>query len=253
MIARVAASGARVEAIARRELAALFLSPVAYVVIALFLLVNGWVFHYTVTVSRPLPQQIEFVVREMYSWVPFWCLVLTPFITMRLVAEEKRSGSIESLMTTPATSLDVVLGKFLAGQGFFCVIWGTLLLHVGILAVLGDVDPGPVISVNLGLFALGAAMNSMGLWASSLTRNQIVAAIISFVANLFLLLTEMLRDLLPRTAEFEQFLDYVGVMNHFRNEFLRGVVDLRFLGFYAVWVALFLFLSVRAIETRRWR
>lgn len=243
----------RIEAIARREVASLFLSPVAYVVICLFLLLNGWIFYFDAQSLRSSPQQIEFVVKALYGKVPFWCLVLTPFITMRLVAEEKRSGTLEGLMTAPVTSAHVVLGKFIAAQTFFSLIWVTLLLHVTVLAVLGDVDPGPVIAVNIGTFALGAAMNALGLAASSLTRNQIVAAIVSFMGNLMLLLSDMLRDVLPRDPETERLLDYVGVMNHFQNEYLRGVVDLRFLGLYLAWTLLFLFLAVRSVEARRWR
>jgi len=241
-------------AIFRREMASYFLSPIAYVVICLFVLVNGVIFYLNCVAWRENPQQIDLVLRSLFGWVPFWSLVLSPILTMRLFAEEKRTGTIEALMTAPVTPAQVVAGKFLAAETFFFLIWLTLLLHVSILFVLGNPDPGPVIAVYLALLALGAAMNGLGLLASALTRNQIIAVVVAFVGNVFLLLIEMLRGLFPvDDADANRFFDFVGVFGHFQKEYYRGVVDLRFFALYLVTAALLLFATVRVLEARRWR
>jgi ABC-2 type transport system permease protein len=244
---------ANTAAIFRREMASYFLSPIAYVVICLFVLVNGWIFYYSSVVTRDNPQQIDVIVYGLFGWVPFWTLFLSPIITMRLLAEERRSGTLESLMTAPVTEAQVVAGKFLAAETFFLLIWATLLIHVGILWTLGKPDLGPVAAVFVGLVGLGAAMNGLGLLASALTRNQIIAVIVAFIGNLFLLLLEMLRQLFPKDPQADRFFDYVGIYSHFSREYYRGVVDLRFLGFYLCLAAVFLFFSVRALSQRRWR
>lgn len=240
-------------AIWKRELASYFLSPIAYVVIGLFLLVNGWIFHYQIEAFRQDPYQIDRVIRALFRWVPFWSMVLTPIITMRLIAEEKRSGTLESLMTAPVTAGQVVAGKFLAAETFFTLIWATLLLHVLILGVLGDPDLGPVAATYIGLVSLGALMNGLGLLASAFTRNQVIAVIVAFVANLSLALVDMLRQLFPDDPEADRFFDFAGVFNHFDNEYYRGVVDLRSIALYLAGAAVALFLATRVLWARRWR
>jgi ABC-2 type transport system permease protein len=242
-----------VAAIFRREMASYFLSPIAYVVICLFVFVNGWIFFYSARISQNEPQQIDLIIRSLFGWVPFWSLFLSPIITMRLFAEEKRSGTLESLMTAPVTPFQVVSGKFLAAETFFILIWATLLLHVTMVATLGNPDLGPVISVYLGLGALGMAMNGLGLLASAFTKNQINAVIVAFIGNLLLLLLEMLRQLFPNDPQADRFFDFVAITNHFQNEYYRGVVDLRFLALYLLLAGIFLFFTVRVLEVRRWR
>ncbi len=240
-------------AIFRREMASFFLSPIAYVVICLFLLANGWTFYFNANVYRDSPQQIDFIVRSIFNWVPFWSLLLAPIITMRLFAEEKRTGTLETLMTAPVTEFQVVAGKFLAAEVFYLLIWLTLLLHLLILEVLGNPDWGPVIAVYTATAALGALMLSLGLLASALTRNQIVAVIVSLVGSFLLLVVDMLRRLFPDDPDAERFFDFAGILGHFGNEYDRGVVDLRFIALYLIGAAVFLFFTVKVLEARKWR
>ncbi len=240
-------------AIFGREMASFFLSPIAYVVISLFLLANGWVFYFNANFFQESPQQIDFVIRALFNWVPFWTLLLAPVITMRLFAEEKRTGTLESLMTAPVTEFQVVAGKFLAAEAFYLLIWLTLLLHLVILEVLGNPDWGPVIAVYVATAALGALMLSLGLLASALTRNQIVAVIVSLVGSFLLLVADMVRRLFPDDSQADRFFDFVGILGHFGNEFDRGVVDLRFIALYLIGASVFLFFTVKVLEARKWR
>jgi ABC-2 type transport system permease protein len=242
-----------VAAIFRREMAAYFLSPIAYVVICLFLLVNGIIFYFRIDLFESDPLQITKVLASMFGWIPFWTLFLSPIITMRLFAEEKRAGTLETLLTAPVTSFEAVAGKFLAAQLFFLLIFATLVLHVLILVILGKPDLGPVLAVGIGLVGLGAALNALGILASAFTRNQIISVIIAFVSGLLLLSVGMLRRLFADEPQADSFFDFLSMITHFSNEYLRGVVDLRFLAFDGILTALFLFFAVRTLEARRWR
>jgi len=242
-----------VAAIFRREMASYFLSPIAYVAICLFVLVNGWLFYYNTDKYRDHPQQIDAVIGALYGGVPFWALFLAPIFTMRLLAEEKRTGTLEALMTVPVTSFQVVAGKFLAAEVFFILIWSTLLLHVLILGILGNPDLGPVIAVSIGLVSLGALMNSLGLFASALTRNQIVAVIVAFVGNLLLMSAGMGRRLFPGEPGVDRFFDFISIQTHFNDEYARGVLDLRYIGLDLALAGVFFLLAVRTLEARRWR
>ena len=246
-------TAAGVAAIFRREIASYFLSPVAYVVIGLFVLVNGWIFYYKALQYQGDPQQITAIVGAMFGLGPFWTLLLAPILTMRLIAEEKRTGTLETLMTAPVTSFQVAAGKYLAANVFFLLIWSTLLLHVLILSILGNPDFGPIIAIYVGLAGLGLLMNGVGLLASAMTRNQIIAVILAVVGNLLLLSFGMLRRLFPDEAGADRLFDFLGLHNHFVDEYNRGIIDLRFLALDILGAALFFGLAVRALEARRWR
>jgi ABC-2 type transport system permease protein len=131
-------------AIFTRELAAYFLSPIAWIVIFLFLLVNGITFSYFTSIYQGNPRQVTLIVESLFNFSIVWVLLLSPILTMRLFAEEKRSGSLELLMTAPVMEWQVVAGKFLAAQAFFCLVWASLLPLLIILEVLGALDWGPV-------------------------------------------------------------------------------------------------------------
>lgn len=240
-------------AIFQREMASFFLSPIAYVAICLFLLVNGWIFYQRAVSFSDDPQQLNAILGALFGGAPFWCLFLCPVITMRLIAEEKRAGTLETLMTTPVTPFQVVAGKFLAAEVTFVLIWSGLFLHVLILSVLGNPDPGPILAVSLGLLTLSALMNGLGLLASALTRNQIVAVTIAFAGNLLLMTVGMARLLFPEEAEAEQFFDLISIQSRFVNEYGRGVVDLRFIVLDILGAGGFLAFAVRALEARAWK
>jgi ABC-2 type transport system permease protein len=172
---------------------------------------------------------------------------------MRLLAEEKRTGTIEMLMTAPVRSWHVVAGKFLAAQAFYMLIWCSLLPLVGILAVRGNPDWGPILAIYFGLFALGLLTNALGLFASAGTRNQLVAAILALTGNLLFLLVGIVPRLLPEDPDVKRLFHYLSFTSHFQGEYSRGIIDLRYLFFYAGFALLFLYGSVRVVEARKWR
>jgi ABC-2 type transport system permease protein len=172
---------------------------------------------------------------------------------MRLFAEEKRTGTIEMLMTAPVTGWEVVLGKFLAAQVFYTLIWFSLLPLIAILAVRGNPDWGPIFAIYIGIFSLGLLTNALGLLASAGTRNQLVAAILALTGNLIFLLIAMGPNLLPEDPDVRRVFHYLSFTDHFRFEYSRGVVDLRYLYFYLSFAVLFLYSSVRVLEARKWR
>ncbi len=175
-------------AIFSREILSYFFSPTAYVVLFLFLATNGITFYVYTYSFRAQTRQIDLVVQYLFGFAPFWILLLLmpPILTMRLLSEEKRTGTLESLMTAPVTDTQVVLGKFFASQAFFFLIWSSLLIFVGILEYLGNPDWGPVFAFYIGLFCLGALFNAIGIFASATTRNQLIAAVVALSMNLFL-------------------------------------------------------------------
>ncbi len=240
-------------AVFRREMGSYFLSPMAYIVLFVFLLVNGALFCVFSYTSAGHPQQITVIIEDLFQFSIWLLPLLTPVLTMRLFAEEKRTGSLELLMTAPVREVEVVLGKYFAAQGFYAVVWLSLAPLLGILAVLGDPDWGPVIAVYFGLFSLGFLLNSIGVLASAGTRNQLVAAVVALSGNLFFLLLTMLGTFFQGDVEVRRLVQYVSFRWHFLLDYLRGVVDLRYLAFYLSFAALFLFFSVRVLEARKWR
>lgn len=238
-----------------RELASFFLSPTAYVVMFLFLATNGVTFYVYSILFRMQTRQIDLVVQYLFGFAPFWILLLLmpPILTMRLFAEERRTGTLETLMTTPVTDFQVVIGKFLAAQTFFGLIWSTLLLFVAVLEVLGSPDWGAVLAFYIGVLTLGSVFIAVGLFASVMTRNQLIAAIVALSLNLFLFFVQQCRGLFPNDPDAQRFFDFISFHHHFYNEFSRGVLDLRYPILYLSFTVLLLFLSVRLLESRRWR
>jgi ABC-2 type transport system permease protein len=238
-------------AIFLRELGGFFLSPVAYVVIFLFLVTNGAMFSNYALVPTPAPRQITGIVEALFGFDLIWVLFLSPLLTMRLFAEEKRSGTFEVLLTAPVTEWQVVLGKFLGAQAFYMLIWLGLAPLFAILAVLGKPDWGPIAAMYAGLFALGLLTNALGILASAVTRNQLVAAILALTGNLFFYLLYLGAFFFPAQPEARRVVQYLSFTSHFGGDFFQGVVDLRHVFFYASWALLFLFFSVRVVEARK--
>ncbi len=236
-----------------REFGAYFYSPMAYVVLFLFALTNGILFLYYCRYHAGQPQQITLIVESLFGLNLIWILPLSPLLTMRLFAEEKRTGSLEMLMTAPVREVEVVLGKFFAAQTFYMFVWLTMLPLLFILEVLGSPDWGPVIAVYIGLFSLGLLTNSIGLLTSAGTRNQLIAAILALTGNLLLTLVSMLYALFRHDPEVVRLIRYVSYTSHFSTDYTRGIVDLRYVFFYVSFAALFLLFSVRIVEARKWR
>ncbi len=233
--------------IARRELGTYFLSPIAYVVLTAFALMYGILF--SVVGVNPLIDPS--VSAESAFHLPVYLLLLAvPLLTMRLLSEEAKSGTIETLMTTPVTETEVVLGKFLGALVFCVVMFSPILAAVVFLRLLGPYDAGPVLSSCLGLFLLTAQFIALGLLCSALTSIQIAAAIMSFAALIGLYFLWVLGRQSP--AAWARLLRYISPPWHYFG-FVKGVVDTRDLTYFVVTSFAFLFLTVRALQLRKWR
>jgi ABC-2 type transport system permease protein len=201
-----------------RELKGYFISPIAYIVISIFLILTGWFFFSTFF----LYNQAE--LRNFFSLLPFTFSFIIPALTMRLFSEEFNTGSFELLFTMPMTSMDIVLGKFLAATAFVSIMLIPTLSYGIFISLLGDLDWGPVLGGYLGAIMLGAAFSAIGLFASSLTRNQIIAFIIGMGICFILTLIDKMLFFLPEVAI--NTLQYIGADFHFQN-ISRGIIDSR--------------------------
>lgn len=228
----------------RREINASFLSPIAYVAATFFLFISGIYFYNILILSR------EVTLRYTFESVSFFLMSVTPLVTMRLFAEEKKSGTMEVLMTAPVSDLQVVLGKFLGAMGFFFAMLAPTGVYVFALSLVGNPDYGAIISAYVGMLLMGGLFVSIGLFVSSLTSNQIVAAIVTFISLISLWIAGYLS--LQTRWPLSAFLDYIGAAGHL-DGFLKGIIDTRDVIYYLSLTAYFLFLSVRSLETRKWR
>jgi len=237
-----------------RELRAFFFSPLAYIVAALLLLVNGLVFWLIVSYLNDPRAQFGAPLELFFGQTIYFWLVLVfvaPVLTMRLLSEERRSGTIEVLMTAPVTAGQVVVGKYLAALLFYCFLWLPTVAYPLLLAYFEEVDWGPILAGYLGVLGIGAVFLAVGLLASSLTKSQLVAAILTF-AMLIPLFTFGLLENLFNDESVRQMLSYLNLWQHM-EEFGKGIVDTRRLVYYVSATVLFVFLSARALESRKWR
>ena len=242
----------------RRELGAYFVSITGYVIIAAaaFLIGESFVVLLVDLQSAPMPMPIT----ELFYLAPFFWIVLllaAPVITMRLFAQEKATGTYETLMTTPVGDLQVVLAKFCAAQMFFTLLWLPLLGCLWIVqhfagAGLG-LDRGAVASTFLGIFLLGGVLISLGCFASAITRSQMVAAMVSLAAGFGLFMASFLPDRISTSAPWQQLLLANLSLVDQMHDFARGAVDSRPIVFYLALTFLNLFLTLRAVESRRWK
>jgi ABC-2 type transport system permease protein len=233
-------------AIAKRELNAYFASPVAYVVSAAFLVVMGLLFGFVL--GAPL-QYREANLSPVLGSAPVILLLVAPALTMRLLSEEQRSGTIELLLTAPVRDWEVVLGKFLASLGLYLTMLALTLYYPLLLIVFGNPDRGILASGYLGVVLLGASFLSIGLLASSLTQNQVVAAMISFGLILLLWLVSFLSNIV--TGQAADIITYVSIIGHY-GDFMKGLVSSKDVIYYLSIIAGALFLATRSLETRRW-
>lgn len=241
-------------AILERELRAFFFSPLAYVVAALLLLVNGAVFWLIVSYLNDPRAGIGAPLELFFGQTVFFWLVMlfvAPVVTMRLLSEERRSGTIEVLMTAPVTETKVVLGKYLAALIFYLFLWLPTVVYAIILSRYSEVDWGPVASGYVGVAGIGALLLAAGVLASSLSRSQLVAAVLTFAIAGPLFAIGFLEFLFTGDAVKELF-TYLSLPRHM-EDFSRGIVDSRRLVYYVSVSALFLFLAARALAAKKWR
>jgi ABC-2 type transport system permease protein len=255
-----------VSLIYQRELKSYFSSLTAYVVIIMFLLITGYFFYtllatfsivsFQAQTDPMLAKQYqllninETVVRPLFGSISIIMLLMTPLLTMRLFAEEKKSGTIELLLTFPIEDIDVTLGKYLA---CFTVLMSMLLLTATypiLLIVLGDPEIKPILTGYLGLVFMGAAFVSLGIFSSSLTENQIVSASISFGMLFFFWLISYSVQLV--SAGLGKVLGYLSINTHIES-LSKGVLDSEDIIYYLCFIVMFLFLTLRSLEANRWR
>lgn len=237
-----------------RELRAYFFSPLAYAILALFLLMNGFVFWLIVSFLNDPRAGIGAPLEVFFGQTVFFWLVLlfvAPVLTMRQLAEERKSGTIEVLMTAPVSETQVVAGKYLAALSFYGFLWLPTLVYVGLLARKTTLDWGPVAAGYLGVLGLGALFLAVGMFASSLTRSQIVAALVTFALLLLLFSCGLLENLVNQEG-LKQAFGYLDLWRHM-DDFAKGIVDTRHLVYYLSATFFFLFLTVRALAAKKWR
>ncbi len=232
-------------AIAWKEIQTYFTTPMGYIVALVFLALTG--FYFGLSISGLFP---EADVEGYIGPSAFILVLLAPAMTMRLMAEEQKLGTIELLLTSPVKDWEVVMGKFLASITFFIGTLALTLYYVILLYAFGSPDSGPVWSAYLGLILYGATALSIGLLASSLTNNQIVALVVGFGILLILTLIDQASTLVDGVGS--TVLLEIGMRTHL-DDFYRGVVDTKNIVYYVTLTAVVLFMTVRSLETRRWR
>ena len=254
-------------AIFEKEFKSFFYSPLAYVVIAIFTALTG-VFFYLYLSSfveaifrdgmmaqqyRRMPQRfnVNIMMIRPYFWnIALITLFTLPLVTMRLFSEEKKQGTVELLYTTPLTSLQIILGKFFAGVALYGVLLIPTMIFQSILFIKGNPEFLPVLSGYIGLFLLGSAFISVGIFISTLTENQIIAAIGGFALSLFLWIVGW--GVQFAGPSISGFLDYISIINHF-EDFAQGIVDTAHLAYYILFICLGIYLSLKSIESVKWR
>jgi ABC-2 type transport system permease protein len=228
-------------ALIAKEVGALFVSPVAYAIIAVFLLLSGYSFAVTLIVAK----QASLVPLFFQAAVQF--VLLVPILTMRLFAEERRIGTLELLLTSPAREIDIVLGKFAAAMTVLLAMIGLTLTYALVIGIYGDPDWGPIYSGYLGLVLLSGALVSLGLAVSALTANQIVAAVVSLGIFGILWSIDSLASLLP--SPMENWFLGLSLLARF-TPFATGSMYTSDFGFFLALILLGLFLTVRALARR---
>lgn len=238
-----------------RELRAYFFSPMAYVVLSFFLLVNGYVFSLILSfLNDPRAGGSTTPLKLFFGDTFFFWLVLlfiTPVLTMRLISEERKTGTIESLMTAPVSETVVVVAKYLAAFGFYLFLWLPTIVYVAIVARNSDVDWGPIASGYIGVLGIGAVFMAVGIFGSSFTKNQLVAAVVTFAMLIFFFAVAFIDGLISDEG-LKGVLGYLNLLDHM-DEFGKGIVDTRRLVYYLTTVVLFLFLTSRALQAKKWR
>lgn len=249
-------------AIAQKELRAYFASPIAYVVIGVFTLIFGW--FYVALLNFFVQQSLQMgsmgmggpvnvnqqMIRYLLQNAAVVILFVLPMITMRTYAEEKRSGTIELLLTSPLTDFQIIMGKFIGALTIYAAMLGVTLIHMAILFFFGTPEWKPIASGYLGLLLLGGCFISVGLLVSSLTRNQIVAGMITFGVFLLLWVIDWIGSFAGPTVE--KVVGYLSITGHF-DDFAKGVIDTSHLIFYLSFITFGLFLTAKAVDSERWR
>lgn len=237
--------------IAKRELSAIFVQPIAYIFAIVMALITGYLFasQLTFTLLQPgAPVELGSVMRT-YT---FLFVFAAPAITMRLLSEEQRSGTMELLMTMPVRDGEVVLGKFIAALIFYTTTTALTLIYPIILFTYGNPDVGPIITTYLGVLLYGGALLAIGILASSLSENQMVAFILAFGLTLTLYLAFIPAQIFPNNQNAVTIFTELAFDGHM-DGFSRGLIVAKDVVYYVAVTAVFLFAAARILESRRWR
>ena len=248
-------------AIAGKELRSYFASPIAYIIIGFFALLFGWFFYVYLSVFVRQSQQMammgggtvnvnEQMIRGVLQNAAVIILFVMPMITMRTYSEEKRSGTIELLLTSPLTDFEIIVGKFLGAMGLFCAMLLVTMIDVAILFRLGNPEWRPIAAGYLGLLLMGGCFISVGLLISSLTKNQIVAGFVTFAVFLMLWVINWLADSSGPTGQ--AILSFLSITDHF-DDFTKGIIDTKHLAYYLSFITFGLFLTAKSVDSERWR
>jgi ABC-2 type transport system permease protein len=253
-------------ALLRKELTIYFTSPIFYIIGFFFLLLAGYFFYtntlYYGIISLQAAQQVSnpqvaaqlnptmMVYRPLFAVLAIVLLFLVPFLTMRLLAEEKRSGTSELLFTYPLSDWSIILGKFGAALLIYLIFLAFTVFYSIAFGFMAQLDWGALAAGYLGLVLLGAAFLALGLFASSLTENQIIAGVVSFALLLLFWIVGWIQELGPGSVG--QIMQYLSLLEHYEN-FTKGVISTRDLVYCGSFIFFFLFLTKRQLESRRWR
>jgi len=230
-----------------RELLSLFCSPVAYIVMAAFLMLTGVLVLVTGSFAPGQPATL----RNFFQFTPYVLAIVLPAISMRLISEEYRSGTIESLMTAPIDDWQMVVGKYFAALAFYAIMILFTVAYLVMMVIFGRPDIGASLASYLGLLLVGAMFLAVGLFTSSLTKNQIVAWILAAVPLMLLVwFAQFIVQKLEGSGR--EFFQRVNIERHL-DQFNRGLITLESVTFFALASLLFVFFSVKAVESKRWR
>lgn len=247
-----------------REFKAYFISPIFYALSTVFIFIVSFMFFYSLQNYTQYFMQVaqvpsmmerininEMIMRPLFNTISFVAvLTLMPMLTMRVFSEEKKTGTIELLLTSPVRDWHVILGKFLAAYTLYTAMIGLTIIYPLVLQVYGDPDWSPIWAGYLGLVLLGGCVITIGLFASSLTENQIVAAVICFGAALILWMMDAAAE--SMTGMLGEVVGYLSVLRHY-NTFEKGIIDSTDCLFFLSFIFLGLFITVRSVESTRWR
>ncbi len=240
----------------KREMMSYFYSPIAYIVGACVLGIMGFSFYMVTTILSEGPSDYSAIMwffNGFFTWIVL--LVVPPVVTMRLFADEKKTGTIEALMTAPVRDLEYVMAKFLGGLLFYIILWVPTFSYVFVLRHFAQdttpLDMGPIVGGYLGLLLIGMLLVSVGCMASATTRNQIIAAVIAFAAGCILFFTGIL-FYMNAADKYRNLFETFSMLQHMQ-ELSRGVVEWKRVVFYLSGTAFFLFLTHRIVQARQWK
>jgi ABC-2 type transport system permease protein len=250
-------------AITHKEIKSYFSSPIGYVVIGLYALVYGIYFYLAVRfferqsmamagigAGQPSVNINEQLIRPVFQYAMVVFLIVLPMITMRTYSEEKRSGTMELLLTSPITDFQIIMGKFLGAMSLYAAMLGVTLIHMALLFWVSTPEWMPIVSSYLGLLLMGGCFMAVGLLISSLTKNQIVSVVTTFAVFMVLWMINWPSQFVGPTAQ--AVLNYLSITEHL-NDFMGGVIDTKHVIYYVSFIAFGLFLTARSVDVERWR